>query len=230
MKRIKARIEETTSDYHARSCRSGLAKLSGGVAVIKVGGVTETEVKEAQGPRRRCAARNSRGGRGGHCAGRRRRSAARHQGPRKSEDRQRGPGSDGITIVRKACRRPARRIYQNAGEDGSVVVGKGLENANYAFGYNAQSGRYGDLVAEGVIDPTKVVRCALQDAASVAGLLVAAEAMIADLPKKDFGPGPSADGRRHERNRLLVHLLRRKWKDFGSLPRFFFLSRCRLLP
>ena len=91
----------------------------------------------------------------------------------------------GIQIVRKALQAPARQIFSNAGEDGSVIVGKILENSKYSFGYNAQTLEHGDLVAEGVIDPTKVVRCALQDAASVAGLLVMTEAMIAELPKKD---------------------------------------------
>ena len=87
--------------------------------------------------------------------------------------------------MRKALQAPARQIFINAGEDGAVVVGKILDNPAYAFGFNAQSGTYGDLVAEGVIDPAKVVRCALQDAASIAGLLITTEAMIAELPKKD---------------------------------------------
>ena len=100
----------------------------------------------------------------------------------------------GIAIVRRALQWPARQIVQNAGEDGSVVVGKVLENSKYAFGYNAQTGEYGDLVAEGVIDPAKVVRCALQDAASVAGLLITTEAMIAEAPKKDAGGPPMPGG------------------------------------
>ena len=93
----------------------------------------------------------------------------------------------GINIVKKALQAPARQIFTNAGEDGSVIVGKILENAKYNFGYNAQTHEYGDLVAEGVIDPAKVVRCALQDAASVAGLLITTEAMVAELPKKEHG-------------------------------------------
>jgi chaperonin GroEL len=91
----------------------------------------------------------------------------------------------GISIVRKALQTPARQIVQNAGADGSVVVGKILEHNKYSYGYNAQTGEYGDLVSEGVIDPTKVVRCALQDAASIAGLLITTEAMVAELPKKE---------------------------------------------
>ena len=100
----------------------------------------------------------------------------------------------GITIVKKALQWPARLIVQNACEDGSVVVGKILENGKYAFGYNAQTGEYGDLVAEGVIAPTKVVRCALQHAASVAGLLITTEAMVAELPKKEGAHPPMPGG------------------------------------
>ena len=102
----------------------------------------------------------------------------------------------GISIVRKALQAPARPIAANAGEDGSVIVGKILENSKYAFGYNAQTHEYGDMYTQGVIDPAKVVRCALQDAASVAGLLITTEAMIADLPKKDAGHnhGPAGGG------------------------------------
>ena len=96
--------------------------------------------------------------------------------------------------MRKALQTPARQIFANAGEDGSVIVGKILESSKYSFGYNAQKLEYGDLVAEGVIDPTKVVRCALQDAASVAGLLVMMEAMVAELPKKDAGQAHSPMG------------------------------------
>ena len=100
----------------------------------------------------------------------------------------------GINIVKKALQWPARQIVQNAGEDGSVVIGKVLESSKYNFGYNAQSGEYGDLVSQGVIDPTKVVRCALQDAASVAGLLITTEAMVAELPKKDSPMPPMPGG------------------------------------
>ena len=109
----------------------------------------------------------------------------------------------GIQIVRKALQTPARQIFTNAGEDGSVIVGKILENSKYAYGYNAQSHEYGDLVAQGVIDPTKVVRCALQDAASVAGLLITTEAMIAELPKKDLDMRTARRRRRHGRDGLL---------------------------
>ena len=96
--------------------------------------------------------------------------------------------------MRKALQTPARQIFTNSGEDSSVIVGKILENSKYSFGYNAQTHEYGDLVAEGVIDPTKVVRCALQDAASVAGLLITTEAMIAEIPEKDTGQAHSPMG------------------------------------
>jgi chaperonin GroEL len=120
----------------------------------------------------------------------------------------------GIAIVRKALQTPARQIFTNSGEDGSVIVGKILENAKYSYGYNAQTHKYGDLVAEGVIDPTKVVRCALQDAASVAGLLITTEAMVAELPKKDSSHAPSADGRR--RHGFLSPSLASKLESYGG--------------
>ena len=137
----------------------------------------------AQRPRRRRAACHPCGRRGGHRAGRRRGAAARR--PRRSTASSENDDQKvGIGIVRKALQVPARQIVHNAGEDGSVVVGKILENGKYSFGYNAQTGEYGDLVGQGVIDPTKVVRCALQDAASIAGLLITTEAMVAERPKR----------------------------------------------
>ncbi len=193
VKQIKAQIEETTSDYDREKLQERLAKLAGGVAVIKVGGATEVEVKE----------RKDRVDDALHAT-----RAAVEEGivpgggvallrAAKSLDALKPENDDqkvGINIVRKALQSPARQIASNAGEDGSVIVGKILENAKYAFGYNAQSHEYGDLYAQGVIDPTKVVRCALQDAASVAGLLITTEAMIADIPKKDSGHSHGAPG------------------------------------
>jgi len=186
IKQLKAQIEETTSDYDKEKLQERLAKLAGGVAVIKVGGATEVEVKE----------RKDRVDDALHAT-----RAAVEEGivpgggvallrAIKALDVLKANNDDqktGIAIVRKALQAPSRQIFQNAGEDGSVVVGKILENPAYAFGFNAQSGTYGDLVSQGVIDPAKVVRCALQDAASVAGLLITTEAMIAELPKKDAG-------------------------------------------
>jgi chaperonin GroEL len=115
----------------------------------------------------------------------------------KALDNLRGANDDqkiGIGIVRRALQAPARQIVQNAGEDGSIVVGKILDDATYAFGYNAQTGEYGDLVSEGVIDPTKVVRTALQDAASIAGLLITTEAMVVERPKEPAPPMPGGGG------------------------------------
>ncbi|MDX2260022.1 MAG: chaperonin GroEL [Hyphomicrobiaceae bacterium] len=181
---IKAQIEETTSDYDREKLQERLAKLAGGVAVIKVGGATEVEVKERKDRvddalhATRAAVEEGLVPGGGVAL--LRASAALDAVSFDNEDQK-----VGINIVRKALQAPARQIFTNAGEDGSVIVGKILENASYSFGYNAQLHGYGDLVATGVIDPAKVVRCALQDAASVAGLLITTEAMIAEAPKSE---------------------------------------------
>jgi chaperonin GroEL len=163
------------------------------VAVIKVGGATEVEVKERK-DRVDDALHATRAAveegvvPGGGVALLRSIKALENL---KSDNEDQKVG---IMIVRKALQSPARQIFTNAGEDGSVVAGKILENDKYAYGFNAQTGVYGDMIAEGVIDPTKVVRCALQDAASVAGLLITTEAMIADKPKKDGGPAMPMGG------------------------------------
>ncbi|MBC7830542.1 MAG: chaperonin GroEL, partial [Hyphomicrobium sp.] len=186
VKQIRMQLEETTSDYDKEKLQERLAKLAGGVAVIKVGGATEVEVKERK-DRVDDALHATRAAveegivPGGGVALLRAIKALEALKP-SNEDQK-----TGIAIVRKALQAPSRQIFTNAGEDGSVIVGKILENATYAFGFNAQTGAYGDLVAQGVIDPAKVVRCALQDAASVAGLLITTEAMIAELPKKEGG-------------------------------------------
>jgi chaperonin GroEL len=186
IKQMKAQIEETTSDYDKEKLQERLAKLSGGVAVIKVGGATEVEVKERK-DRVDDALHATRAAveegivPGGGVALLRAMKALETLKPTNDDQK------TGIGIVRKALQAPSRQIFTNAGEDGSVIVGKILENASYAFGFNAQSGAYGDLVAQGVIDPAKVVRCALQDAASVAGLLITTEAMIGDIPAKNAG-------------------------------------------
>jgi len=184
IKQIKAQIEDTTSDYDKEKLQERLAKLAGGVAVIKVGGATEVEVKERKDRvddalhATRAAVEEGIVPGGGVAL--LRAIKALESLKADNEDQK-----TGISIVRKALQAPSRQIFTNAGEDGSVIVGKILENATYAFGFNAQSGAYGDLVSQGVIDPAKVVRCALQDAASVAGLLITTEAMIAELPKKE---------------------------------------------
>ena len=193
VKQIKAQIEETTSDYDKEKLQERLAKLAGGVAIIKVGGATEVEVKERK-DRVEDALHATR--------------AAVEEGvvpgggvallrAIKTLERLKVENDDqkvGIKIVKKALQTPARQIFQNAGEDGSVIVGKILENPKYGYGYNAQTHAYGDLVAEGVIDPTKVVRSALQGAASVAGLLVTTEVMVAELPKKESAHPPMPGG------------------------------------
>jgi chaperonin GroEL len=178
---IKAQIEETTSDYDKEKLQERLAKLAGGVAVIKVGGSTEVEVKERK-DRVDDALNATRAAveegivPGGGVALLRASSAITAKGA--NSDQQAG-----IALVRRALQEPVRQIANNAGDEGSVVVGKILENSNANFGYNAQTGEYGDMVAMGVVDPVKVVRTALQDAASVASLLITTEAMIAEVPK-----------------------------------------------
>ena len=189
---IKAQIEETTSDYDKEKLQERLAKLAGGVAVIRVGGATEVEVKEKK-DRVDDALNATRAAveegflPGGGVPLLRAVHALASLKP-ENEDQKAG-----INIVRRAIQAPCRIIAANAGEDGAVVAGKILEKKDYNWGYNAQTGEYVDLVAAGVIDPVKVVRIALQDAASVAGLLITTEAMIAEKPKKD-SPMPQMPG------------------------------------
>ena len=192
IKQIRAQIEETTSDYDKEKLQERLAKLAGGVAVVRVGGSTEVEVKEKK-DRVDDALNATR--------------AAVEEGivpgggvallkASKVLDGMVGLNADetaGIAIVRRALQAPIRQISENAGVEGSIVVGKVLENASPTFGFNAQTEQYVDLVADGVIDPAKVVRTALQDAASVAGLLITTEAAIADAPKKN-APAPMGGG------------------------------------
>ena len=181
---IKAEIEETTSDYDKEKLQERLAKLAGGVAVIRVGGATETEVKERKDRvddalhATRAAVEEGILPGGGVALLRSVEALTRLR--TENEDQKHG-----IDIVRKAIQTPARQIAINAGDDGSIVVGKIMEKDQYSYGFDAQSGEYGNLVSKGIIDPTKVVRCALQDAASVAGLLITTEAMVAELPKKE---------------------------------------------
>jgi chaperonin GroEL len=184
---IKAQIEDTTSDYDREKLQERLAKLAGGVAVIRVGGATEVEVKERK-DRVDDAMHATRAAveegilPGGGVALLRSLKALDRLTPANDDQKA------GIQIVRRAIQAPARQIATNAGEDGSVIVGKILETGDFSFGWNAQSGEWGDMFAFGVIDPAKVVRCALQDAASVAGLLITTGAMIAEKPKKDAAP------------------------------------------
>ncbi|PHP66223.1 chaperonin GroEL [Zhengella mangrovi] len=180
---IKGQIEETTSDYDREKLQERLAKLAGGVAVIRVGGATEVEVKEKK-DRVDDALNATRAAveegivAGGGTALLRASNILSVKGANADQEA-------GIAIVRRALQSPARQIVTNAGDEASIVVGKILENASETFGYNAQTGEYGDMITMGIVDPVKVVRTALQDAASVAGLLVTTEAMIAELPKKE---------------------------------------------
>jgi len=181
---IKAQIEETTSDYDREKLQERLAKLAGGVAVIRVGGATEVEVKERKDRvddamhATRAAVEEGILPGGGVALLRAVESLKRVRTT--NEDQKHG-----IEIVKKAITWPARQIAINSGEDGSVVVGKILENDTYAYGFDAQTGEFGNLVTKGIIDPTKVVRIALQDGASIAGLLITTEAMVAEKPKKE---------------------------------------------
>jgi len=190
---IKAQIEETTSDYDREKVQERLAKLAGGVAVIRVGGATEVEVKERK-DRVDDAMHATRAAveegllPGGGVALLRAIEVLRKV--KTTNDDQK----TGIEIVRKALSWPARQIAINAGEDGSVIVGKIAEKDQYNFGFDAQKGEYGDMVRKGIIDPTKVVRQALQGAASVAALLITTEAMVAELPKKQQPAMPPGGG------------------------------------
>jgi chaperonin GroEL len=181
---IKTEIEETTSDYDREKLQERLAKLAGGVAVIRVGGATEIEVKERKDRvddamhATRAAVEEGILPGGGIALLRSVEALKRVRAG--NEDQKHG-----VEIVRKAIQTPARQIAINAGEDGSVVVGKILDKEQYNFGYDAQTGEYGNLMTKGIIDPTKVVRTALLDAASIAGLLITTEAMVAELPKKE---------------------------------------------
>jgi chaperonin GroEL len=195
---IKTQIEETASDYDREKLQERLAKLAGGVAVLRVGGATEIEVKERKDRvedamhATRAAVEEGVLPGGGVALLRAIKSLEKLK---LTNDDQR----TGIEIVRKALSWPARQIAMNAGDDGSIVVGKILEKDTYAFGFDAQTGEYGNLVSKGIIDPTKVVRAALQGAASVAGLLITTEAMVAEVPKRQSagmagGPGGGMGG------------------------------------
>ena len=190
---IRQQIEETTSDYDREKLQERVAKLAGGVAVIRVGGMTETEVKERKDRvddalnATRAAVQEGIVVGGG--------VALIQAG--KALDGLKGANSDqdvGISIIRKAIEAPLRQIAENSGVDGSVVAGKIRESNDKTFGFNAQTEEYGDMFKFGVIDPAKVVRTALQDAASVAGLLITTEAMVADRPSKESAGGGMGGG------------------------------------
>ena len=190
---IKRQIEDTTSDYDKEKLQERLAKLAGGVAVIRVGGSTEVEVKEKKDRvddalnATRAAVEEGIVPGGGVCLLKASKSLEGLKGDNDDQEA-------GIAIVRRALQAPIRQIAENAGVEGSIVVGKILENASVTFGFNAQTEEYVDLIAAGIIDPAKVVRTALQDAASVAGLLITTEAAIVEAPKKGGGAGGMPGG------------------------------------
>jgi chaperonin GroEL len=189
---IKVQIDETTSDYDREKLQERLAKLAGGVAVIKVGGATEVEVKERK-DRVDDALNATRAAveegvvAGGGVALLRAAQAITAKGENDDQEA-------GIQIVRKALQAPIRQIAENAGVEGSIVVGKVSEGKGHAFGYDAQNDEYGDMIEKGIIDPAKVVRTALQDAASIAGLIITTEAGIAEAPKKASAGGGGMPG------------------------------------
>jgi chaperonin GroEL len=180
---IKAQIEETTSDYDKEKLQERLAKLAGGVAVIRVGGATEVEVKEKKDRvddalnATRAAVEEGIVPGGGVALLRAKAAVAKLKSANADEQA-------GINIVLKALEAPIRQIVSNAGGEGSIVVGKITENASQTFGFNAQTDEYVDMIEAGIIDPSKVVRTALQDASSVSGLLITTEAMVAEMPKE----------------------------------------------
>jgi chaperonin GroEL len=185
---IKRQIEDTTSDYDKEKLQERLAKLAGGVAVVRVGGSTEVEVKEKKDRvddalnATRAAVEEGIVAGGGVALLKASLSLDGFKGENADQDA-------GIAIVRRALQAPIRQIAENSGVEGSIVVGKILENKSATFGFNAQSEEYVDLITAGIIDPAKVVRTALQDAASVAGLMITTEAAIVEAPKKTSGGG-----------------------------------------
>jgi len=191
---IRVQIDDTTSDYDREKLQERLAKLAGGVAVIRVGGATEVEVKERKDRvddalnATRAAVQEGVVPGGG--------AALVHAGKALADLTGENPDQDaGIQIVRRALQTPLRQIAQNAGVDGAVVAGKVIENDDTNFGFDAQEEVYGNLMEKGIIDPAKVVRTALEDAASVAGLLITTEAMVAERPeKKPAAGGPDMGG------------------------------------
>ncbi|MEM7289257.1 MAG: chaperonin GroEL, partial [Pseudomonadota bacterium] len=185
---IKQQIEETSSDYDREKLQERLAKLAGGVAVIRVGGATEVEVKEKK-DRVDDALNATRAAveegivAGGGVALLKAAAGIKSEGANSDQDA-------GVNIVRRALQAPIRQIAENSGDEGSIIVGKVLEGKGN-HGYNAQTSQFGDMISMGIIDPVKVVRSALQDAASIASLLITTEAMVAEAPKKDAPAAPA---------------------------------------
>jgi chaperonin GroEL len=193
IKQLRTQIEETTSDYDREKLQERLAKLAGGVAIIKVGAATETEMKEKKARvedalhATRAAVEEGIVPGGGVAL---LRAAVALKDLKVDGDEQ-----IGVNIIKRACEEPIRQIVLNSGEEGAIVIGKIRENNNANYGYNAQTDKYEDLVASGVIDPAKVTRSALQNAASIAGLMLTTEAMVCEIPEKRPAPaGPGGHG------------------------------------
>ena len=192
IKQLRTQIDETTSDYDREKLQERLAKLAGGVAIIKVGAATETEMKEKKARvedalhATRAAVEEGIVPGGGVAL---LRAAKKLEGLKADGDEQ-----IGINIIRRACEEPIRQIVQNAGVEGAIIIGKIREHENAHYGYNAQSDTYEDLVKSGVIDPAKVTRSALQNAASIAGLMLTTEAMVCDIPEKKSAPAGGHGG------------------------------------
>jgi len=192
IKQLRTQIDETTSDYDREKLQERLAKLAGGVAIIKVGAATETEMKEKKARvedalhATRAAVEEGIVPGGGVAL---LRAAKKLEGLKADGDEQ-----IGINIIRRACEEPIRQIVNNAGVEGAIIIGKIRENDNAHFGYNAQTDVYEDLVKSGVIDPAKVTRSALQNAASIAGLMLTTEAMVCDIPEKKQAPAGGHGG------------------------------------
>jgi len=192
IKQLRTQIEDTTSDYDREKLQERLAKLAGGVAVIKVGAATETEMKEKKARvedalhATRAAVEEGIVPGGGVALLRAAKKLATMKVP--------GDEQIGVDIIRRACEEPVRQIVHNSGEEGAIVIGKIRENDNAHYGYNAQTDVYEDLVASGVIDPAKVTRSALQNAASIAGLMLTTEAMVCEIPEKKAAPAPGGHG------------------------------------
>jgi chaperonin GroEL len=192
IKQLRTQIDETTSDYDREKLQERLAKLAGGVAVIKVGAATETEMKEKKARvedalhATRAAVEEGIVPGGGVAL---LRAAKALIGFKVNGDEQ-----IGVDIIKRACEEPIRQIVHNSGEEGAIIIGKIRENDNPHYGYNAQTDVYEDLVASGVIDPAKVTRSALQNAASIAGLMLTTEAMVCEIPEKKAAPAPGGHG------------------------------------
>jgi chaperonin GroEL len=192
IKQLRTQIDETTSDYDREKLQERLAKLAGGVAVIKVGAATETEMKEKKARvedalhATRAAVEEGIVPGGGVALLR----ASKALGEMKLQ----GDEQIGVAIIKRACEEPIRQIVNNAGVEGAIIIGKIKESNNANYGYNAASDVFEDLVAAGVIDPAKVTRSALQNAASIAGLMLTTEAMVCEIPEKKSAPAPGGHG------------------------------------